>query len=160
MTSLHRRITPTLMFACLLLSIAAHAAEPLKAGETVPAIEAKDQHDQPFTLTDDVEWVLVTFDMGTGKAANGYLEKKGATFLPEHKAVFISNIHGMPGVGRMFALPKMRKYPHRIILADEEHLLDPFPRQDSRVTVMKLAPGRVVQSIAFWDPRSGDAPLP
>jgi hypothetical protein len=104
-------------------------------------------------------WLLVSFDMGTGKAANRYFEDKGATYLDEKNAVFVANIYGMPGVGRMFALPKMRKYPHRIILADAEGLLDPFPNEDGRVTVIKLGPGRVIESIGFWNPKKDDAPL-
>jgi hypothetical protein len=131
----------------------------LVVGGVVPAIEAKDQHDQDFKLGDDTEWVLIAFDMGTGRAANGKLEKKGAGWLDGHKAVYISNIHGMPGIGRMFALPKMRKYPHRIILADQEGLLDPFPQEDGRVTVLKLEPGRVIEAITYWDPRKDDAPF-
>lgn len=135
------------------------AADLLKPGATVPALEAKDQHEQPFQLGDDAAWLLISFDMGTGKAANRFFEEKGAPFLTERKAVYVANIHGMPGVGRMFALPKMRKYPHRIILADDEHLLDPFPREEDRVTVIKLGAGRVVQSIVFWDPRKAAAPI-
>lgn len=147
------------LLAVAVPAMTARAADTLKSGDVVPAIQAKDQHDQPFTLGDDVQWLLITFDMGTGKAMNGYLQKKGASFLPDHNAVFVSNIHGMPGVGRMFALPKMRKYPHRIVLADEEHLLDPFPRQDDCVTVLKLGAGRTVEGISFWNPRSGELPL-
>ncbi len=153
---------PFTILTVLALAIAAPglvAAEIIQPGDTVPAIEAKDQHEQPFKLGDDALWLLISFDMGTGKAANGYFEKKGAPYLPDHKAVYVANIHGMPGVGRMFALPKMRKYPHRIVLADDEHLLDVYPREDDRVTVIKLGPGRVVQSIAFWDPRKAAAPL-
>lgn len=155
------RLTVTGLFilALAVSSTAFAAAERLKPGDTVPAIEAKDQHEQPFKLGDDALWLLISFDMGTGKAANGYFEKQGAPYLPDHKAVYVANIHGMPGVGRMFALPKMRKYPHRIVLADDEHLLDVYPREDDRVTVIKLGPGRVVQSIAFWDPRKAAAPL-
>lgn len=153
----HRLLLPALL--ALALTPRLGAAELLKPGATVPAIEAKDQHEQPFTLGDGVAWLLISFDMGTGKAANGYFEKKGAPFLGDHQAVYVANIHGMPGVGRMFALPKMRKYPHRIVLADDEHLLDPFPREEDRVTVIKLGPGRVVQSIAFWNPRKEEAPL-
>jgi hypothetical protein len=152
-----------ILTACLLITFGfctpGSAAEQLKAGDTVPAFQAKDQHDRPFTLSDEAGWLLISFDMGSGKAANGYFEKKGAAFLAEHKAVYLANIHGMPGVARMFALPKMRKYPHRIILADEEQLLDPFPREEDKVTVVKLGPARLVQSIRFWNPRTSDVPL-
>ena len=135
------------------------AGDLLKVGDTVPAIAAKDQHDADFTLGDDVSWLLVAFDMGTGRAANGWLAKRGAGWLPENKAVFVSNIHGMPGVGRMFALPKMRKYPHRIILADQEGLLDGFPTEKEKVTVFKLGPGRVIEAVSFWAPADGQRPF-
>lgn len=156
---LRRPLSLACAFVALVISLPTHAAELLKAGDAVPALQARDQHDQAFTLADDTRWLLVAFDMGTGKAANVFLQKKGASFLPEHHAVFIANIHGMPGVGRVFALPKMRRYPHRIILADEEHLLDPFPREDDRVTLIKLGPGRVVESITYWNPRDAELPL-
>jgi hypothetical protein len=51
----------------------------------------------------------------------------------------------------MFALPKMKKYPHRIILGDDANLLTPFPQQAGKVTVIKLSNG-IVQSISYWDP--------
>jgi len=158
--------TRSLLFSLPIVLAAAGLVAPLHAGEStlavgdkVPALEAKDQHDNAFTLPDDVAYVLVAFDMGTGKAANGKLEKKGAAWLDEHKAVYISNIHGMPGVGRMFALPKMRKYPHRIILADEEGLLDAYPQDKGMVTVLKLKPGRVIEAISYWDPRKDESPF-
>jgi len=58
----------------------------------------------------------------------------------------------MPTIGRYFALPRMRKYPHRIVLADTEHLLDPFPRKKDRVTVIRLNDEALVRSISFWNP--------
>ena len=73
--------------------------------------------------------------------------------------VFLSNIYGMPGIGRVFALPKMRKYPHRIMLADEEGLLDNYPAEKSMVTIFKLDAGKKISEIAFWDPRKGEPPL-
>ena len=61
---------------------------------------------------------------------------------------------GMPGIGRVFALPKMRRYPHTIILADEENLLARFPTTEKKATVLKLnAQGQVV-SITYWDPKA------
>ena len=160
MRSHFRLFAPVILAALCAGFTALRAADtPLAVGGTVPALAAKDQHDKDFTLGDDVEYLIVAFDMGSGKAANGRLEKKGATWLDEHKAVFVSNIHGMPGVGRMFALPKMRKYPHRIILADAEGLLDAYPRTDGKVTVLKLKPGRVIEAITYWEPRKEESPF-
>jgi hypothetical protein len=133
----------------------------LEAGNNLPAISVKDQHEVAYTLETGIQYLMVSFDMSTGKAANKFLEKKGADFLPDNKAVFLSNIHGMPWIGRKFALPKMRKYPHRILLADEpeEAILAEFPQKEDRVTVFQLNKQLGIVSIKFWDPSSGSAPF-
>jgi len=138
--------------AALVAADAEKAPEILKVGSTFPKFEAKDQHDKPYAFQKGTRFVLISFDMSTGKKANKKLEEKGAEFLGQKKAVFISNIHGMPGIGRVFALPKMRRYPHRIILADAEHLLDPFPTEKDRVTLLTLDPEAKITQIAYWDP--------
>ena len=60
----------------------------------------------------------------------------------------------MPGIGRRFALPKMKKYAHPIILADAKGLLDPFPTQKGKVTVLALNTRGVVTAISYWEPKS------
>ena len=66
-------------------------------------------------------------------------------------AVYLANIHGMPGIVRAFAMPKMRKYAHRIILGDDAALIAKFPEQKGKVTVIKLASGKVA-SVTYWEP--------
>ena len=132
------------------------AAEHLRVGDSLPAITGKDQHGETFELSAAVTSVVISFDMATARAANTYLADQGAGFLDRHRAAYIANVHGMPGVGRFFALRKMRRYPHRIVLSEAEHTLDPFPRQEGHLTVMKLGnDGRVV-SVDFWDPQQPD----
>ncbi len=131
----------------------------LQTGDTLPAFTVQDQHEVQYTLGDDVRYVIVSFDMSSGKATNKYLEEKGKDYLPGHSAVFLSNIHGMPWIGRKFALPKMRKYPHRILLADSETLLGDYPQQEDKMTVLELGPDHKIVSINFWDPESGDSPF-
>ena len=127
-------------------------AEVLQEGDAFGELEAKDQHGEPFKFEPGIRFVLVSFDMSTGKKANQTLAAQGKDFLPKHRAVFVSNIHGMPAIGRLFALPKMRKYPHRIILADEEGLLAHYPRQEDRVTVLQLNDRGTIVRIIYWDP--------
>ncbi len=131
----------------------------LQPGDTLPIFTVQDQHEVEYTLGDDVRYVIVSFDMSSGKATNKYLEEKGKDFLPGHSAVFLSNIHGMPWIGRKFALPKMRKYPHRILLADSENLLEDYPQEEDKMTVLELAPDHKIVSINFWDPETGDSPF-
>ncbi len=142
-----------MLVAFFAVAAPAFADEGYKVGSTVAAFAAKDQFGKPFQLGADCRMLLVSFDMGTGKQANAKLTALGADYLPRHGAVYVANITGMPAIGRAFALPKMRGYAHRIVLADDGALLAPFPRQDQRVTVLALR-GRKVVSVRYWNPAS------
>jgi hypothetical protein len=138
--------------AILLLSTSFASADEYKNGSKINAFKAADQHGQAYEFeAAKTKYLLISFDMETGKKTNAALSAKGAEYLTGQKAVYIANIFGMPGIGRMFALPKMKKYPHRIILGDDANLLTPFPQQAGKVTVIKLSNG-TVQSISYWDP--------
>jgi hypothetical protein len=139
-------------FALLALSVAcAHAADLYKAGDTLVPFTVKDQHEQEFTFAPGPRTVIVSFSMGVGKDANGYFAKQPADFLAKNQTLFIANIYGMPAIGRFFALPKMKKYPHRILLGDDEHLLDRFPTQEGKLTVLRLDPSAKITAVEFVD---------
>lgn len=148
-------ITRIVTLAVLSMGIA-HAA-PYVVGSKVESFTAKDQHEQAFTFKPaETKFLLVSHDMETGKKANAALTAMGKEYLGTKKAVYVANIHGMPGIGRMFAMPKMRKYVHRIILGDDEDLIARFPEQKDKVTVLKLNDGKVT-AVNYWSP--GAEPL-
>lgn len=143
-----------LFFTISLGATTAAIAQPYEPGQTVQSFSATDQHGTPFTFQPaETRFLLISHDMTTGKKANTALSALGKDHLPGKKAIYLANIHGMPGIGRFFALPKMRKYAHRIILGDDAGLIAKFPKQEGKVTVLKLASGRI-QSIAYWNPES------
>lgn len=141
--------------ACLfaaVVSLGSVSADPYQKGSAVAAFHAKDQHGQALAFVPaDTRFLLVSHDMETGKKANAALSAKGKDFLDAKKAVYLANIHGMPAIGRTFALPKMRKYTHRIILGDDAGLIARFPEEKGKVTVLGLAGGKV-KSIGYWNP--------
>jgi hypothetical protein len=141
--------------ACLiasLLGVCGLFAAPYEKGQAVELFKAEDQYGTAFALEPSkTKFVLVSHDMETGKRANAALSALGKEFLPDRKAVYVANIDGMPAIGRMFAIPKMKKYSHRIILCDDAALIARFPQQTGKVTVLTLANGKV-QSIAYWTP--------
>jgi hypothetical protein len=143
---------PLAVFCALVLGHLTAQAEPYKAGSTVKPFTAKDQHEQAYTFdAKTTRFLLVSHDMETGKKANAALSALGKDHLSNKKAVYVANIHGMPGIGRMFALPKMKKYAHRIILGDDAALIAGFPEQKGKVTVLGLSNGKV-KSVGYWDP--------
>ncbi len=138
--------------AVTLLGTVLSFAAPYETGQRVEAFQAKDQFEIAFTLKpSETRFLLVSQDMETGKKANSALTTLGKDYLPGKKAVYVANINGMPAVGRMFALPKMKKYNHRIILGDDAALIARFPAQPGKVTVLSLSDGKV-RSIKYWTP--------
>lgn len=141
--------------SCLIVSIGISAlGAPCEVGQSLANFSAKDQHEQAFEFKSaSLRYLLVSHDMDTGKRANAALHAAGADYLPGKRAAYLANIHGMPGIGRVFALPKMRKYCHRIILGDDAELITRFPEQTGKVTVLTLD-GDKVTGIRFWTPES------
>jgi hypothetical protein len=138
--------------AAATMSVGFAFAAPYEAGSKVAAFTAKDQHEKAFTFKPaETKFLLVSHDMETGKKANAVLSPLGKEFLGSKNAVYMANIFGMPGIGRMFAMPKMKKYNHRIILADDAALIANFPAQAGKVTVLKLS-GDKVLSVTYWTP--------
>ena len=134
-----------------LLCVSASAA-PLAVGDAVPAFSAKDQHGTSFIFTNGTQFLLVATERASGTSANHKLAEQGPGFLEKHRAVYVMDIHEMPGVARFFAVPKMRKYPQRIVLVETPATLAWVPAQPDRVTVLALTPAGRVQKISYWNP--------
>jgi hypothetical protein len=148
----------SLLAATLALALSAagaFATELYKTGDAFVPFTTKDQHEKDYVFAPGPRLVIVSFEMAEGKAANAFFAEKGAAFLDEQKAVFVANIYGMPAVGRFFALPKMKRYPHRILLADAETFLERYPREENKLTVLRLDPAGAVTGIEFIAPEKG-----
>jgi hypothetical protein len=133
------------------LVLGARAGE-LAVGDAVPAFSASDQFGKEFKFEAGLRFLLLGFDMSASKAANGKLAEMGAGWLEKQDAAYMLDVHTMPAIARVFALPKMRKYPQRIILGEDEAMLAPFPRKPDRITLLVLAPNGKIQEIRYWDP--------
>jgi len=146
------RMAAILLAAALALS--AHAAE-LAAGDSVPAFSAKDQFGNDFKFNPGLHFLLLGFDMRGSKAATQQFTSLGAGWLEQHSAAYVLDIHTMPSViTRLFALPKMRKCPARIILCEDGKTLAPYPRQTEKITVLSVTPDGKIKEIRYWDPVS------
>ena len=138
--------------AAMVFAMIPALSAPYEKGQAIEAFQSKDQYDNAFTFNPaDTRFLLVSHDMDTGKKANAALTALGKDYLGSKKAIYMANIFGMPGIGRFFAIPKMKKYQHRIVLADDAALIARFPQQTGKVTVLTVSAGKV-ESIAYWTP--------
>jgi hypothetical protein len=145
------KIHTLILLGICFLCAPVHGAQ-LAVGDAVPILSAADQHGEKFVFTNGIRFLLIATEMTSAKAANRALALQGSGFLETNRAAFLMDIHTMPGIARYFAFPKLRKYPHRIILVDSAEALTAFPMQPARVTVLALTTDGHIKKITFWNP--------
>jgi hypothetical protein len=126
-----------LVFTLVSICIFGHT-KILNTGEAIPPFSLPDQFDKVHQVNSrDYAVLFIAFEKEVAVLFNTLLQSKPTSFLQEHKALFISDIHEMPlFVTKMFALPKMREYPYPVLLIYEKKEL--FPQKPNALTVMKI----------------------
>lgn len=139
--------------ACLIATSSAFSAEVYKVGDTFEPFATKDAKGADYAYTPgSLRTLIVSYSMSNGKAVNGHLATQATDFLDSHQAAFLADIHGMPAVGRFFAMPKMARYPHRILLGDADDLLARHPQVADRITVFTFDAKGAITTIRHLDP--------
>lgn len=131
--------------ACALLAIALLGA-PYKIGQSVMPLNLSDQHGKAVTVSVMPKTLIMAFEKGTGATVNNFLLASGKEYLKKNNAEFVADISQMPSfVVENFALPKMRKYPHTVLLIRDEEQGLCFPAQEDKITVMKFRDNFLIQ---------------
>jgi hypothetical protein len=134
------------VFLCLTLISNTLLAEQIHVGESLPKIEFVDQNDQAHKLDDEIRILLFAHSKQTGSLVMEILKDAGPDHLQKHNAVYIADISGMPSmVTRLFVLPKMRKISSPIYLARTPEQAAWLPKEEDKVTLLKLTNGSVTQ---------------
>lgn len=124
-----------LMLLCL-LSTAALALEP---GDRLAPWTLLDQHDVPYTLSEQTRVLLVARDMDGAKLVNTALEDKPKGYLEQRQAIFLADVSRMPRIiATLFALPKMRDYNYRILLDRDARIAPRYPAGEGEVLLLQL----------------------
>lgn len=133
-------------FALLALSL---FGAPYKIGQSVMPLDLQDQFGKKITLKVMPKTLIMAFEKGTGAIVNDYLAAQGQGYLKKNNAGFVADISQMPNfVTEAFALPKMRKYPHTVLLIRDEEQGLRFPGEEEKITVMKFQ-GNFLTKIEF-----------
>ncbi len=137
-----------ILLSLLVMGLSLFAGE-FKIGDKIGSFSMLNQHDHKVTIDDNVTKILVSAQKDTSADINDYLNKKSKMFLKNKHAVFIANISGMPSIiTKMFALPKMRKYNHDVLLVyDSED--NRFIFKDDMSTLYTLENG-VIKDISYF----------
>ncbi|MDD2950784.1 MAG: hypothetical protein PHU29_08350 [Sulfuricurvum sp.] len=132
----------------LLIAVSLWGA-PYKEGQSVPPLELKDQFGTKHILKVMPHTLIMVFEKGTSSTVNDYLAAQDKGYLNAHNAAFVADISGMPSfITKAFAIPKMQKYPHIVLLIDDEEFGLKFPGKEEKITIMKFK-GNTVESIDY-----------
>ncbi len=134
--------------AALLVGLTLWSA-PYKVGQSVMPLDLSDQFGKRVSLKMMPKTVVMAFEKGTGATVNDYLNAQEKGYLAKYKAAFVADISQMPKfITESFALPKMRKYNHTVLLIQDEEQGLNFPYQEDKITVMKFR-GNFLTKIDF-----------
>lgn len=147
-----KRILPFAIASMLFLTVSVGWGQAsLTAGQAMPTLLLPDAHDNEYTVPySGVRHVIFGADMEANtlmERAFGTLDKGAFT---ASGLVYVADISGMPGlVARLFAIPELRDYPFRVLLARNADAVAFFPREEGALTLLALSPGGNVETIRF-----------
>ena len=140
-----------LLIAPLSLAQSETPSSPLQTGDAFPSLQLPDAFGNAYQLPyPGVRHVLFSADMDANdlmEQSFGELDKGDFTAAG---LVYVADISGMPSlVARLFALPSLRDYPFRVLLARDAEPLAMLPRKESAVSVISLSADGRVEKIDF-----------
>ena len=137
-------------FAVLLLALSATCAQAVEVGERLAPWTLLDQFDQPYSLDDELQVLLVARSMAGAKLLAAALDQQPKGYLEARKAVFLADISRMPSViATAFAVPAMRDYNYRVMLDRDARIVPRYPVENDAVLWLQLQQGRVQAQQTF-----------
>jgi hypothetical protein len=137
---------PQALLWIALLVAAPALADPYAVGSQVAPLALADQYGAPHPLDESVRVVVFSREMKAGGVVKAALEKDGAAVLEANRALYLSDVSGMPALVRsLFALPGLRRRGYRIAIDTAGEATRDFPSLEGRPTVLVLDALRVVR---------------
>lgn len=125
-------------------------AELVSKGQPFSPYTLPDPHGVTNTLKAETRFVIVASEMTISKSITAWLTAKEPGFLEARRAEYVSDITPMPGlISYLFAKPKMRKYPFRMLLAEDPSFAQTYPRKEGHLALFVLDDQQVVSDLHF-----------
>lgn len=136
--------------AVLLLVLSVACAQAVEVGERLAPWTLLDQFDQPYSLNDELQVLLVARSMAGAKLLAAALDQQPKGYLESRKVVFLADISRMPSViVTAFAVPAMRDYNYRVMLDRSARIAPRYPVENDAVLWLQLQQGRVQAQQTF-----------
>ena len=127
----------------------------IEQNSTVEPFTLNDQFGKEHHLEQMPKLLICSFGKETGKLISNYFNAKDANYLIEHDIKLMADVSSVPSLLRgTFILPKMKKYSFEILISSDSKFSKRFPREENKLTVLKIENG-VVQEIIFVADEAG-----
>ena len=134
----------------LLLSAFSMLAQAANIGERLTPWTLNDQHDQPYTLDEKTQVLLVARNMDGSKLVKAALENQAKGYLEARNVVFLADVQRMPSlIGKFIAIPAMRDYSYRVLLDRDGTVATNYPGAEDKVLWLQLDDGKLVSQQEF-----------
>lgn len=125
-------------------------AELAEVGKPFPSYTLEDQFGQTNTLSSETRFVIVASEKDVSGKVNDWLKTKAPDYLAGLKTEYVSDIEPMPGIiTSLFALPKMKKYPFKLLLATEKSFAATYPAEKGRIALFTLDANQVLTDVRY-----------
>ena len=133
-----------------LAGVGAAWADTAEVGKPFPPYTVQDAFEQTNTLQKSTRFVIVSSEKGVSEKINEWLKTKATDYLPRHATEYVSDITPMPGIiTELFARPKMKKYPFKILLARDENFAKTYPSQKGKIALFVLDDQQVLKDLKY-----------
>lgn len=136
----------------LLLGLFSTAVMAIEPGERLAPWTLLDQFEQPYSLDEQLQVLLVARDMEGAKLMESALQGKPKGYLEQRHALFLADISRMPGpIASLFAVPAMRDYSYRVLLDRQARVAPRYPAAAATVLWLDLRAGHLLAQRSFTD---------
>ncbi len=147
-----------LLLALLIPGLA--SAELVRKGRPFPSFTLPNPHGVTNTLKTTTRAVIISSEKDVSGQIRDWLLTKKPDFLEQQRAEYVADITPMPAlITTLFALPKMKKYPFPMLLADDPRFATVYPTQKGRIALFLLDDQHILQDVHFLAKAEELAPL-
>ena len=135
----------------LALPLMAHGGVAEK-GQPFPPYKVTDAFGATNTFAANTRFVIVSSEKAVSALIHDWLVAKDKDFLPAHRAEYVSDITPMPSlIASLFAIPKMKKYPYKILLARDPEFAKTYAHAEGKIALFVLDDQQGIADIRFLD---------
>ncbi len=120
----------------------------IEQNSTIEPFTLNEQFGKEHTLENMPKLLICSFGKDTGVLISNYFNAQDTDYLAKYNVKLMADVSSVPSLLRStFILPKIKKYNFEILISTDSKFSELFPREEDKLTVLKLENGVVQETI-------------